>query len=58
MEEIHETAVTGHSIHGAMGTQMPMPAWDDILLLGAQLNPPPLDMNDPVTTTTVIGKHA
>lgn len=58
MEEIHETAVTGHSIHGAIGTQMPMPAWDDILLLGAQLNPPPLDMNDPVTTTTVIGKHA
>ena len=34
-------AVTGRTIGGAMGTQMPMPGWDDILLLGAQLNPPP-----------------
>ncbi len=58
MEEIHEMAVSGHSIHGAMGTQMPMPSWDDILLLGAQLNPPPLDMEAPVITTTVIGKNA
>lgn len=58
MDEIHEMAVNGHSIHGAMGTQMSMPSWDDILLLGAQLNPPPLDMDTPVTTTTVIGKNA
>lgn len=58
MEEIHEMAVSGHSIHGAMGTQMPMPSWDDILLLGAQLNPPPLDMEVPVVTTTVIGQNA
>lgn len=58
MGEIHEMAVTGHSIHAAMGTQMPMPGWDDILLLGAQLNPAPLDDDAPVMTTTVIGKHA
>lgn len=58
MKEIHEMAVTGKSLHAAMGTQMPMPGWDDILLLGAQLNPAPLDDNAPVTTTTVIGKHA
>ena len=58
MEEIHEMAVTGKSIHGAMGTKMPMPNWDEILLLGAQLNPAPLDDGEPVSTTTVIGKNA
>lgn len=58
MEEIHQMAVTGKSISGAMGTKMPMPNWDDILLLGAQLNPPPLEEDEPVTTMTVIGKHA
>lgn len=58
MEEIHQMAVTGQSISGAMGTQMPMPNWDDILLLGAQLNPAPLDDNEEVCITTVIGKNA
>lgn len=58
MEEIHEMAVSGKMIDGAMGTQMKMPSWDDILLLGAQLNPPPLNDGDEVTTRTVIGKHA
>lgn len=58
MEEIHEMAVTGKSIGGSMGTKMPMPDWDDILLLGAQLNPPPLNDDDEVDTTTIIGKHA
>lgn len=58
MEEIHQMAVTGKTISGAMGTKMSMPGWDDILLLGAQLNPPPLDEEAPVMTTTVIGKNA
>lgn len=58
MEEIHQMAVTGHSISGAMGTKMPMPSWDDILILGAQLNPAPLNEGDPVSAMTVIGKHA
>ncbi|MBQ9319651.1 MAG: alpha-hydroxy-acid oxidizing protein [Acidaminococcaceae bacterium] len=58
MKEIHEMAVTGRTIGGAMGTQMPMPGWDDILLLGTQLNPPPLEDDAPVETKTVIGKHA
>ena len=58
MAEIHQMAVTGKSIGGSMGTQMPMPNWDDVLLLGSQLNPPPLNDGDPVDTTTVIGKHA
>lgn len=58
MDEIHEMAVTGKSIDGCMGTTMPMPSWDDILLLGAQLDTPPLNDSDPVDTKTVIGKHA
>lgn len=58
MAEIHEMAVTGRSIDAAMGTQMPMPSWDDILLLGAQLNPPPLDDKEPAETKTIIGKYA
>ena len=58
MAEIHEMAVTGRSISAAMGTQMKMPGWDDILILGAQLNPSPLPDNYPVRTTTVIGKNA
>lgn len=58
MAEIHQMAVTGKSIGGSMSTQMPMPNWDDILLLGSQLNPPPLNDGDFVDTTTVIGKHA
>ena len=58
MKEIHEMAVTGKSIHAAMGTRLPMPSWDDILILGAQLDPMPLDEHAQVDTTTVIGKHA
>lgn len=58
MAQIHEMAVSGKSIIEAMGTRMPMPGWDDILLLGAQLNPPPLEEHAPVDTTTVIGPNA
>ena len=58
MKEIHEMAVTGKSAIEAMGTQMKMPNWDDILVLGAQLNPPPLDEHAEVSLKTVIGKHA
>ncbi len=58
MAEIHQMAVTGKTIGGAMSTKMPLPSWDDILLLGSQLNPPPLDDGAPVDTVTVIGKHA
>ncbi|POP30916.1 FMN-binding glutamate synthase family protein [Lactonifactor longoviformis] len=58
MKEIHEMAVSGKPIIEAMGTRMDMPGWDDILILGAQLNPMPLDEHAEVNTTTVIGKHA
>lgn len=58
MKEIHEMAVSGKSIIEAMGTNMPMPNWDDILIMGAQLNPMPLSEHAPVSTMTVIGKNA
>ena len=51
-------AVTGKSAIEAMGTQMNMPSWDDILILGAQLNPMPLDEHADVSLRTVIGKKA
>lgn len=57
-KEIQEMAVSGESIIEAMGTQMPMPNWDDVLVLGAQLDPMPLDEHADVTLETVIGKHA
>ena len=56
MKEIHEMAVTGKSISASMGTELPMPSWDDILILGAQLDPMPLDEHAPVKTRTVIGE--
>ena len=58
MSEIHEMAVTGKPIIEAMGTKMSMPGWDEILILGAQLNPPPLNAHTEVNTVTVIGKNA
>ena len=58
MKEIHEMAVTGKSAIEAMGTRMKMPDWDDILILGAQLNPQPLDEHADVSLKTVLGKHA
>ena len=58
MKEIHEMAVTGKTVSAAMGTKMPMPSWDDILILGVQLNPMPLFEHENVNITTVIGKNA
>ncbi|HIV12907.1 MAG TPA: alpha-hydroxy-acid oxidizing protein [Candidatus Pullilachnospira stercoravium] len=58
MEEIHQMAVSGKSVSAAMGTQLLMPSWDDILILGAQLDPMPLEEDAPVDTTTVIGPRA
>ncbi len=58
MKEIHEMAVTGKSAIEAMGTQRKMPNWDDVLVLGAQLNPMPLEEHAEVSLKTVIGKHA
>ena len=58
MAEIHEMAVSGRTLSAAMGTRLPMPGWDDIFILGAQLDPMPLDEQAPVDTRTVIGPRA
>ena len=58
MDAIHQMAITGESIVAAMYTELPMPNWDDILILGNQLNPQPLEGDVEVNTQTVIGKNA
>ncbi|MCR5845741.1 MAG: FMN-binding glutamate synthase family protein, partial [bacterium] len=58
MDEIQQIAVTGKTIHAAMATKLPLPSWDDILMLGAQLDPAPLDDGAPVSTETIIGRNA
>ncbi len=58
MKEIQQMAATGKPVIEAMGTKMKMPDWDDIVILGAQLNPPPLEEHAPVDSVTVIGRHA
>lgn len=58
MKDIHEVAVTGKSISSAMGTKLPIVSWNDILILGAQLNPMPLLDDEKVNIQTIIGKKA
>ncbi|MBQ2653721.1 MAG: alpha-hydroxy-acid oxidizing protein [Methanobrevibacter sp.] len=58
MDAIHQIAMTGESLVSAMYTELPMPNWDDILILGNQLNPQPLESDVEVNTQTVIGKNA
>ena len=58
METIQQMAASGRPVIEAMGTQMPVPGFDDILILGAQLNPPPLDAGEEVSIKTVIGRKA
>ncbi len=58
MDAIHQMAITGESITSAMYTDLPMPNWDEILILGNQLNPQPLESDIEVNTQTIIGKTA
>lgn len=58
MNEIHEMAKHGKSIVASMGTLQASPSWNDILILGSQLNPPPLEEDEDVDLTTIIGPHA
>lgn len=58
MDEIHYMATTGKSITEPMKTLMPVPSFDEILLLGAQLARLPLDDDAPVNVRMVIGKRA
>lgn len=58
MTAIHEMAVSGQSVIEPMKTLKPVASWDDILFLGAQLSPFPLDEHAAVNVRTVIGKKA
>lgn len=58
MDVIGKMAKTGKPVIEAMRTQMPVPGFDELLVLGAQLNPPPLEEHVQVNIQTVIGKHA
>lgn len=58
MEDIHKMAITGKSIITAMSTNLPIISWNDILILGGQLNKMPLFEHEDVSLKTVIGKHA
>ena len=58
MDDIHEMAVSGEMLHGAMSTTLPVVSWDDILILGGQLWRLPLEDGAPVDTGTIIGKKA
>lgn len=58
MSDIHQMAKTGKSIIAPMSTAKPVVSWDDILIMGNQLNPPPLLESEEVSLKTVIGKNA
>ena len=58
MKDIHEMARTGKSILSAMGTSLPVVSWNDILVLGCQLDCFPLLDDEKVSLRTVIGKRA
>lgn len=58
MDDIRYMADTGKSLGSAMETQMKVPGFEDILVLGAQLGRFPLDDRAEVSIRTVIGKNA
>jgi glutamate synthase domain-containing protein 2 len=58
MSDIHRISVTGESIIEPMRTTKNVVSWDDILILGAQLAKIPLNKDDPVNTSTIIGPGA
>ena len=58
MADIHAMAETGKSVIEPMRTKKPVVSWDDILIKGAQLARIPLNDDEPVSTTTVIGPSA
>jgi glutamate synthase domain-containing protein 2 len=58
MADIHEMATRGSQIIDSMSIKNVLPSWEDILILGAQLNPMPLNEHAEVSTETIIGKHA
>ena len=58
MADVHQMAETGESVIEPMRTRRPTISWDDILIKGAQLARLPLNPEESVNTTTVIGPRA
>lgn len=58
MSLIHDLSEYPVSVVSAMATEFPQPSWDDIMILGNQLNPLPLAEDAPVKTETIIGPNA
>ncbi|MBE6469226.1 MAG: FMN-binding glutamate synthase family protein [Coriobacteriaceae bacterium] len=58
LSTIHELAENGRAPDGAMATTLPLPAWEDILVLGAQLDPMPLAEDAEVDISCTIGGSA
>ncbi len=56
--DIQEIARSNRSMDEPMRTKEPVISWDQILIKGAQLARMPLNHDDPVSTTTVIGPEA
>ncbi len=55
---LHQLAKTGKSENSAMCTQKAFPNWESVLFRGVQLGRLPLNEDEPVNTTTIIGKNA
>ncbi len=58
MDIIHEMAVTGQPVIEPMRSRVKVPSWEEILIVGAQLDPFVLEEDAPVSTRTVIGSKA
>jgi len=58
MDIIHEMAKTGAPVIEAMRSRSPRVKWEDILILGGQLDKMMLEEDAEVSTTTVIGSSA
>lgn len=58
MDTIHRLAERGRVPDGAMATDLPLPSWDDVLVLGAQLDPMPLAEDAEVDISCTIGPGA
>ena len=58
MNAIHHMAATGKALNEPMGTELPLPNWDDITVHGAQLNRFPINEDEEITLETVIGPKA
>jgi len=56
--DIRAMASSGNSVNEPMRTKEPVISWDEVLFKGAQLARLPLNKDEPVNTTTVIGPKA